>query len=156
MSLTLQIFPYSSDLTYNLPPPKTLIHVTYKFIFTYRFVQNTFLIGFYNKLFLSILTSPPPPDQPCNFYMILKCKTTTVCKRFSLVMEGKHFSKNISIFYVLKSKKGVSSHIYDRYLSNEKNTFVDNSSIEPAIFLMKRLSFSLKIFFWPFLWAILH
>ena len=35
---------------------------------------------------------------------------------------------------------------FNRYLSNEKSTFVDNSRVEPTIFLMERLSFSLKLF----------
>ena len=32
------------------------------------------------------------------------------------------------------------------YLSNEKNTFADNSRVEPTIFLMEKLSFSVKLF----------
>ena len=31
-------------------------------------------------------------------------------------------------------------------LFNEKNTFADNSRVEPTIFLMEKLSFSLKLF----------
>ena len=31
-------------------------------------------------------------------------------------------------------------------LSNEKNTFVDNSRVEPTIVLIEKLSFSLKLF----------
>ena len=34
----------------------------------------------------------------------------------------------------------------NRYLSNEKNNFADNSSVEPAIVLMEKLSFSMKLF----------
>ena len=34
----------------------------------------------------------------------------------------------------------------NRYLSYEKNTFADNSSVEPTICLMEKLSFSLKLF----------
>ena len=34
----------------------------------------------------------------------------------------------------------------NRYLSNEKNNFADNSCVEPAIFLMEKLSFSMKLF----------
>ena len=34
----------------------------------------------------------------------------------------------------------------NRYLSNEKNTFAENSRVEPTIFLMEKLSFSLKLF----------
>ena len=32
------------------------------------------------------------------------------------------------------------------YLSNEKNTFTENSRVEPTIFLMEKLSFSMKLF----------
>ena len=32
------------------------------------------------------------------------------------------------------------------YLSNEKKTFADNSRVEPTIFLMEKLSVSLKLF----------
>ena len=32
------------------------------------------------------------------------------------------------------------------YLSNEKNTFADNSRVEPTIFLKEKLSFSVKLF----------
>ena len=32
------------------------------------------------------------------------------------------------------------------YLSNEKNNFADNSRVEPTIFLVEKLSFSLKLF----------
>ena len=31
------------------------------------------------------------------------------------------------------------------YLSNEKNTFVENSRVEPTIFFMEKNSFSLKL-----------
>ena len=34
---------------------------------------------------------------------------------------------------------------FNCYLSNEKNTFVDNSRVEPTIFFMDKL-FSLKLF----------
>ena len=83
------------------------------------------------------------------FILCVKCKTTTVCKRISLVTGGGgHFSKTFSIFYMLNSKKqGFQPIFLNRYFSNEKNDFVDNSSVEPAIFLMEKLSFSMKLFF---------
>ena len=60
---------------------------------------------------------------------------------------GKHFSKTFSIFYMLNSKKTeFSTHIFKKYLSNEKNTFTNNSRGESTIFLMEKLSFSLKLF----------
>ena len=37
-------------------------------------------------------------------------------------------------------------YLLNKYLSNEKNTFADNSRVEPTIFLMEKLSFSLKLF----------
>ena len=60
---------------------------------------------------------------------------------------GKHCSKTFSIFYMLNSKKqGFQPIFLDMYLSNEKNTFADNSRVEPTIILMEKLSFSLKLF----------
>ena len=60
---------------------------------------------------------------------------------------GKHFSKTFSIFYMLNSKKQIFQTIFlKRYLSNEKNTFTNNSRGESTIFLMEKLSFSLKLF----------
>ena len=35
---------------------------------------------------------------------------------------------------------------FNRYLSNEKTAFVDKSRIEPTIFLIEKISFSLKLF----------
>ena len=73
-----------------------------------RFVQNKFLISFYNKVFLSILTAfPTPLTNHAVFIWCVKCKTTTVCKRISLfrgVGGGGYFSKTFSIFYMLNSK----------------------------------------------------
>ena len=48
---------------------------------------------------------------------------------------------------MLNSKNRVfNPYFFNRYLSNEKNNFADNSSVEPAIFLMEKLSFSMKLF----------
>ena len=68
---------------------------------------------------------------------------------------GKHFSKTFSIFYMLNSKKEFSTHIFNWYLSNEKTAFVDKSRVQPTIFFIEKISFSLKLF-WSFLWAILY
>ena len=118
--------------------------------FTYRSLQNKFLIRFYNKALLSILTSFPPVTNHAVFIWCVKCKTTTVCKRISLVTGGgggKHFSKTFSIFYMLNSKNRVfSPYFFNRYFSNEKTAFVDKSRIEPTIFLIEKISFSLKLF----------
>ena len=55
---------------------------------------------------------------------------------------GKHFSKTFSIFFMLNSRKRVSNW----YLSNEKTASVDKSRIEPTIFFIEKISFSLKLF----------
>ena len=55
---------------------------------------------------------------------------------------GEHFSKTFSIFYMLNSK----IRVFDWHLSNEINAFADNSSVEPIIFFIEKLSFSLKLF----------
>ena len=48
---------------------------------------------------------------------------------------------------MLNSKNRVFSPIFfNRYLSNEKTAFVDKSRIEPTIFLIEKISFSLKFF----------
>ena len=57
---------------------------------------------------------------------------------------GKHFSKTFSIFYMLD--KSFQPIFFNRYLSNEKMAFVDKSRIEPTIFLIEKISFSLKLF----------
>ena len=138
--------------TYNLSPDTC--HC--KLIFTYRLLQNKFLISFYHKVFLSILTAFPPPPPVTNHavFICVNCKTTTVCKRNSLVMGGggKHSSKTFSIFYVLNSKKQSFQPIFFKwYLSNEKTAFVDKSRVESTIFF----SFY-ETFLWSLLWAILH
>ena len=35
---------------------------------------------------------------------------------------------------------------FNWYLSNEKTAFVDKSRVEPTIFLIEKISFSLKLF----------
>ena len=104
-------------------------------------------------MYLNILTSfPPSVTNHAVFIRYVKCKTTTVCKRIGLVTGGgggggKHFSKTFSIFYVLNSKNRVfNPYFLNRYLSNEKNTFANNSRVEPTIFLMEKLLYSLKLF----------
>ena len=44
------------------------------------------------------------------------------------------------------AKLGFPTHIFNRYLPNEKTPFTDNSRVEPTISLMEKLSFSLKLF----------
>ena len=48
---------------------------------------------------------------------------------------------------MLNSKKQSFQPIFfNRYLSNEKTAFVDKSRIEPTIFFIEKISFSLKLF----------
>ena len=59
---------------------------------------------------------------------------------------GKHFSKTF-LFYMLNSKTVFSTHIcFNWYLSNEKNTFANNSRVEPTICFIEKISLSLKLF----------
>ena len=46
---------------------------------------------------------------------------------------------------MLNSKNRVFNP-YFSYLSNEKTAFVDKSSVEPTIFFIEKISFSLKLF----------
>ena len=69
-----------------------------KLIFTYRFLQNKFLISFYNKVFLSIPTTFPPVTNYAVFIWCVKSKTTTVCKRISLVTGGGGESTSVKRF----------------------------------------------------------
>ena len=59
------------------------------------------------------------------------------------MVTGEHFSKAFSILYMLNSKNSVFNPYFNWYLPNEKNTFADNSKVEPTIFFME-ISFSLK------------
>ena len=48
---------------------------------------------------------------------------------------------------MLNSKnRGFNPYFWIGTCPNEKNTFADNSRVEPTIFLMEKLSFSLKLF----------
>ena len=48
---------------------------------------------------------------------------------------------------MLNSKNGVfSPYFFNWYLSNEKTAFVDKSRVEPTIFFIEKISFSLKLF----------
>ena len=67
----------------------------------------------------------------------------------SLVTGGGRRSTSVkpfSIFYFLNSKNRVFNQYFNRYLSYEKNTYANNSRVEPTIFFMERLSFPLKLF----------
>ena len=75
-----------------------------KLLFTYRFAQNKFLIRFYNKLFLSFLTSFPPwPIMPF-LYDVWNVKLQQSAKGLVWSRGGKHFSNTFSILYMLNSK----------------------------------------------------
>ena len=61
------------------------------------------------------------------------------------------------IFYMLNmcSKNRVFTHIFKFLFVNEKNTFVENSRVEPTIFFMEKNHF-LWNFYPAILWAILY
>ena len=59
-----------------------------------------------------------------------------------MVTGGSTSVKLFSIFYMLNSKNGV----FKWYLSNEKTAFVDKSRVEPTLFFIEKISFSLKLF----------
>ena len=59
---------------------------------------------------------------------------------------GEHFSKLLSIFYMLNSKNSFQPIFFNWYLSNVKTAFVDKSRVEPSFFFIERISFSLKLF----------
>ena len=70
--------------------------------------------------------------------------------------EGEHFSKTFFYFlYVELQKQCFQPIFFNWYLSIEKNTFADNSRVEPTIAPWK-LSLSLKLLSGHFLLAILH
>ena len=81
-----------------------------KLIFTYRFLQNKFLISFYHKVFLSVLTAPPSPPWPIMpfLYDVWNVKPQLFAKGLVWSRGGGSTSvKLFSIFYVLNSKNGV-------------------------------------------------
>ena len=59
----------------------------------------------------------------------------------------KHLNKWFSIFYMLNSKNQSFQPIFfNCYLSNEKTDFVDKSRVEPTIFFIEKIAFSLNLF----------
>ena len=80
-------------------------------------------------------------------YDVRKVKLQLYAKGLVWSRGGKHFSKTFSIFYMLNSKNRVfSPYFFNMYLSNEKMANVDKSRIEPTIFFIEKISFSLKLF----------
>ena len=86
------------------------------------------------------------------FIWCVKCKTTTVCKRISLVTGGgggggvggvKHFSKTFSIFHMLNSKNKVFNPYFSIGTSPMRKLLLWISrGIEPTIFFLEKISFS--------------
>ena len=46
---------------------------------------------------------------------------------------------------MLNSKNSFQPIFFDWYLSNEKNTFADNSGVESTIFFIEKIPFSLEL-----------
>ena len=103
-------------------------------------------------MFLSILTSFPPPPPVTNhavFILCVKCKTTTVCKRISLVTGGggEHFSKTFSIFYMLNSKNRVFSPYFSiGTCPMRKRLLWISRGLNLLSFFIEKIAFSLKLF----------
>ena len=55
-----------------------------------------------------------------------------------------------NFLYVEQQKQGFQPKYFNRYLSNEKNTFADNLIVEPTIFWVEKLS-GFFFFFFTFL-----
>ena len=68
---------------------------------------------------------------------------------------GGHFSKTFSVFFMLNmfSKTEFWPISLNCHLSNEKNTFVEKSRVEPTIFFMENFHF-LWNFYLAILWVI--
>ena len=79
-------------------------------------------------------------------FICVKCKTTTVCNRISLVTRGKHFSKTFSIFYMLNSKNIVFNPYFSIGTCPMRKLLLWKSRVEPTIFSIEKISFSLKLF----------
>ena len=70
---------------------------------------------------------------------------------------GKHFSKTFSISYMLNSKNSVFDPYFLIGTGPMRKTLVRViRELKLLPFFMEKISFSLKLFFLPFLWAILH
>ena len=96
----------------------------------------------------------PPPHPVTNhavFIWCVKCKTTTVCKRISLVTGGGgggSTSVKVFLFSICwKAKSGFSTLIFKYVLVQWENTFEDNSGVEPTIFLMEKTIVYFETFF---------
>ena len=80
-------------------------------------------------------------------YDVLTVKLQLYAKGLVWSRGGKHLSKTFSIFYMLNSKKRSFQPIFfNWYLSNVKTALVDKSRVEPTIFFLEKISFSLKLF----------
>ena len=59
---------------------------------------------------------------------------------------GLVLKKNFFLFSLCKmANTEFSTHIFNRYLSNEQSPFGNNSRAESTIFCMERISYSLKL-----------
>ena len=64
-----------------------------------------------------------------------------------MVTGGKAPQYNFFYFlYVEKQKRSFQPIFFNWYLSNEKTAFVDKSRVEPTLFFIEKILFSLKLF----------
>ena len=108
-------------------------------IFTYRFVHNKFLISFYKKLFLSILTSSPPPPWPIMpfLYDVLNVKPQLYVKGlvWSRGGGGESTSEKLFLFPICWIAKTVfSTHIFNRFWSNASFSWKNITFFETFFF----------------------
>ena len=81
---------------------------------------------------------PPPPPPVTNHAIYIWCvkyKTTTACKRSSLVTVGGE-----ALQYFLPQKQSLQPIFLIGTCPIRKDTFADNFRVEPTIFFMKKLS----------------
>ena len=130
-----------------------------KLIFTYRLLQNKFLICFYNKVFFSILTAFPPPPPVTNhavFIWCVKCKTTTVCKGL-VWSRGESTSVKLFLFSICWiAKTEFSTRIFQLVLVQWENSFCGSVEGWTYCLIYRKNIIFFETFLWSLLWAILH
>ena len=140
----------------------TLITQALILLFTNRNVQNKFPISFYNKAFWAFRQPPPPPPPPPWTSMPFLYDLWKVIQH--LYAKGLVWARGIgtsdklflSSICWIANKSSLLPIFLNRYLSNEKTAFADNSRVEPYyLFHWKNIIF-FETFLWSFLWAILH
>ena len=90
-----------------------------------------------------------PPQRPIISFLYVICNIKLQLYAKELAWSrgvGKHFKKTFSFSYMFNSKNRVLNLYQNRYLSNEKSIFVDNSRAEPTILSIEKVTFLEKLF----------